>query len=380
MRRRHRWPALVGLVAILVLLVGCSASTDLLRPAAKVRADVQHTAPCAAPNGQNPTFWRVEGNHLLDTRRQVMIPYGVTLYDLARPNWQQASAGQEQLMKGAITEWCTNFIRLQLAPAHLLDQNPYDGAYVRAIEAQVAYAASWNQNVILSAQTELDHADGGGANPTTQTLRFWRTLAPLFKADPRVWFDLFNEPRLNAGSATWQLWQQGGVVGGHTYVGMQQVVDTIRAAGAPNLIFAEGPDFGETLDGLAGHQLTGPNIAYAVHSYSAHTTAQWDMRFGNAAATVPVLDDEWSQSAAAKNCSASAGTWVPEFLLYLRRHQIGLGVWGFQPGVLLTNTQTFAPTTIPDDYDCQHAGPEVAARNTMGAGQLVEQYFRSYSH
>ena len=38
------------------------------------------------------------------------------------------------------------------------------------------------------------------------------------------------------------------------------------------------------------------------------------------------------------------------------RHQIGLGVWGFQPGVLLTSTQTFAPTTIPDDYACQPAG------------------------
>lgn len=382
MRRRHRWLALVGMAALVVLLTGCATGgARLLRPSPHARTVGRHTAPCAAPYARNPVFSQVEGNHLLDTRKRVIMPYGVTLYGLARTNWRQASADQERLMKGAITEWCTNFIRLQVAPAHLLDRFPYNRDYLRAIEAQVAYAASWDQNVILSAQTEWDQAGGGGPNPTAQTLRFWKVLAPLFKTDPRVWFDLFNEPRLKAGSeaATWQVWQLGGTVGGVTYVGMQQLVNAVRAGGAPNLVFAEGPHWGETLAGLAGHQLTGANIAYAVHSYTAHTRAQWDLRFGDASATVPVLDDEWSQSAAGKSCSPDAATWVPQFLAYLRQHQIGLGVWGFQPGVLLTSTDTFSPTTIPAGYDCQRARAKGEGHNTEGAGQFVEQYFRTYS-
>lgn len=282
-------------------------------------------------------------------------------------------------MKGAITQWCTNFIRLPLAPAHLLDRAPYDRGYAQTIESQVAYAASWDQNVILAAQTEWDRGNEGGPDPTQQTVRFWRVLAQIFKADPRVWFDVFDEPRLDAGDATWQVWQDGGVVGHRTYVGMQQLIDAIRAAGAPNLVFAEGPDRAGSLAGLADHQLTGPNIAYAVHAYSARTPAQWDLRFGDASATVPVLDDDWSQAAVVRGCSANAGAWVPELLAYLRRHEIGLGVSGFQPGVLLTSTQTFAPTTLPAGYACAHGAPKDAARNTEGAGQLVEQYFRAYA-
>lgn len=382
MRRRHRWPAVIGAVALVVLLAGCaSAGARVLRPWPHMRTAAPHNAPCAAPYVRNPVFSQVEGNHLLDTGRRVIMPYGVTLYGLARTNWQQASADQDRLMKGAITEWCTNFIRLQVAPAHLLDRAPYDREYLRAIEAEVAYAASWDQNVILSAQTEWDQGGGGGPNPTPQTVRFWKVLAPLFKTDPRVWFDVFNEPRLKAGSEalTWQVWQQGGTVGGATYVGMQQLVNAIRAGGAPNLIFAEGPNRAETLAGLEGHQLTGANVAYAVHSYSAHTPAQWDLRFGNASATVPVLDDEWSQAAVGKTCSADAATWVPQFLVYLRQHQIGLGVWGFQPGVLLTSTDTFSPTTMPTGYACQRTGAKGQGHNTEGAGQVVEQYFRTYS-
>lgn len=370
------------MAALVVLLAGCaSAGGRLFEPSARTRAVTHHAPPCAPAYARNPVFSRVEGNHLLDTRNRVLMPYGVTLYGLARPHWRTAVTDQESLMKGAITEWCTNFIRIQISPSHLFDRVPYDREYARAIEAQVAYAASWDQNVILAAQTEWDRAGGGGPNPTQQTVRFWRLVAPLFKTDPRVWFDVFNEPRLKGDSeaATWQVWQQGGAVGGVRYVGMQQLVDAIRAGGAPNLIFAEGPDRGQTLAGLAGHQLTGTNIAYAVHAASMRSPAEWNLGFGDASATVPVLDDEWSQSAADKTCSPSAGIWVPRFLAYLREHQIGLGVAGFQEGVLLTSTNTFAPTTIPAGYACQRGGAREQAHNTQGAGQLVEQYFRTYA-
>lgn len=381
MRMSQRWLGLVAMAALVVLLSGCAAGGTRLLRLPQARAEAQHAPPCSAPDVQNPVFSRVEGNHLLDTRGRVIMPYGVTLDALAHQGSEQTAAAQESLLKGAITEWCTNFIRLEIAPARLFDQRPFDQSYVRAIEAEVAYAASWDQNVILAAQTQWDRGGARSANPTAQTVRFWKMVAPLFKSDPRVWFDLFNEPRLNAGSgaATWQVWQQGGIVDGVAYVGMQQLVEAVRGTGASNLIFVEGPYSGATLAGLAGHQLAGAGIAYAVHTHAPRTPAQWDARFGNASAIVPVLDDEWGQSAVDKNCSPNAGTWVPQFLAYLRDHRIGLGVSGFQPGVLLTSTVTFSPTTIPAGYACQHTGAKASDHNTEGAGQLVEQYFRTYS-
>ncbi|MBO0703273.1 MAG: cellulase family glycosylhydrolase, partial [Candidatus Dormibacteraeota bacterium] len=211
----RRWLVLTALVTLVVLL-GWAVGARPQPSATSTRLEAQRSAPCAAPDAQNAVFSRVEGNHLLDTHHRVIMPYGVTLYGLARPHWQGTVTNQEWLMRGAMTEWCTNFIRIELSPAALLARSPYDPGYVHAIEAQVAYAASWNQNVILAAQTEWD-AGGAPVDPTRQTVRFWRTLAPLFRSDPRVWFDLFNEPRLNAGPASWQVWQQGGTVHGRSY-------------------------------------------------------------------------------------------------------------------------------------------------------------------
>jgi endoglucanase len=64
-----------------------------------------------------------------------------------------------------------------------------------------------------------------------------------------VFFDLYNEPRLatdatDSPDATWNLWRNGGpsTVDGTTYqfVGMQALVDRIRATGANNVIVAGG--------------------------------------------------------------------------------------------------------------------------------------------
>jgi hypothetical protein len=177
---------------------------------------------------------------------------------------------------------------------------------------------------------------------------------------------------------------------------MQQLVNSVRSvAGEGNLILVEGPHVAEDLSGLPGHLITGANIAYAVHAYDQYSAAKWDTTFGQAAQTVPVIIDEWSEwnsSGKKGSCSRKAATYVPRFFSYLREKQIGLGAWGMIPGVLVTDTTTFTPTQITGTYTCFVSQSEIdivasnrahngsqPVPNAQGVGQLLQAYFRQYS-
>jgi hypothetical protein len=355
-------------------------------------------ARCSAPDPSNPTFASVSGNHLIDTQGRVMVPYGITVFGLADKDWQTTSSSQDDAqIKAAITKWCTNFVRLQIAPANLLSFQPYNTAFLRAVESEVNLALSYDQNVILTAQTER-YTTEPESSPTQQTIQFWQVLAPIYSHNPRIWFDLFNEPRLSSGNqinTMWDDWQNGVNYDGQHYVGMQRLANAVRqAAGDTNLILIEGPGGGTTLANLSSHLIQGVNIAYAVHPYNETKEKQWNYHFGNAANTVPVVADEWSEYAdtGRGECKDNAATFVPQFFSYLRQKQIGLGAWGMIPGVLVTNTTSFTPTQITPTYSCNVASTQVATMATdrndnggaavvqaQGVGQLLQNYFIEYA-
>lgn len=352
---------------------------------------------CARPDPANPVFSHVSGNHLIDTHGRVMIPYGITVFGLALPNWQAGATQDRRQITAAITKWCTNYVRLQVAPANLLSARPDNAAYLAEVRREVQLALGYDDNVILTAQTEKTAKPAGShpaAGPTAQTVQFWRVLAPLYKHNPRVWFDVFNEPRLKGGPSLWNDWRNGTTVAGQHYLGMQQLVSAIRAAaGDRNLIVVEGPRGAQTLSDVGSNRITGANVAYAVHPYAQKSAAVWTSDFGQAASTVPVLADEWSTSSLPRHgsCGPSPAAWVPEFFSYLRQRQIGLGAWGMVPGVLVTNTSAFTPTTLTGSFTCVQ-GPQAklvannASHNggrpvsqTQGVGELVQAYFARYA-
>ncbi|MCL4508202.1 MAG: glycoside hydrolase family 5 protein, partial [Chloroflexi bacterium] len=135
---------------------------------------------------------------------------------------------------------------------------------------------------------------------------------------------------------------------------MQTLVDTIRGQGNPNLILADGLATGEDLNAVPNHLLHGGNVVYAVHPYfnaTQHATAaEWDHWFGDAAATLPVVADEWGeyQSSSHGECFPQAPVLVPQFLAYLRRKQIGLIGYALYPGILIRGWNFADPTAF--DY------------------------------
>ncbi len=131
---------------------------------------------------------------------------------------------------------------------------------------------------------DLHWSDGGewGQNigqhvmPDRNSLAFWKDVASVYKDHPAVIFDLYNEPH----NVTWDVWQHGGKVSekgkdgqkrDFEAVGMQAMLDTVRATGAKNVVIVGGLDWAYDLSGfLEGYRLDdrgGHGIVYANHSY-----------------------------------------------------------------------------------------------------------------
>ena len=398
MRAGRWWTAAVAVAGLLATATvpACGVLHRSARPLASAPPPASAGPPaaaasCSAPDRANPVFSHTSGSHLIDTRGQVMVPDGITVFGLALKDWQAQEAQDRRQIKAAITTWCTSYVRLMVAPAGLLSARPDDAAYLAAVRSEVQLALSYGNDVILCAQTERWPGSQPADGPTQQTVQFWRVLAPIYRHNPRVWFDVFNEPRLKTGNV-WGTWQHGGTVAGQHYLGMQQLVTAVRAAaGDTNLIIVEGPLAAQTLSGVPSHPITGANVAYAVHPYGQTSVAGWNSHFGQVASTVPVLADEWATSGLRKHgsCGPDPAIWVPRFFAYLHARQIGLGAWGLVPGVMVTNTASFTPTRLGSSFTCLHGrGAAIASKNAasnggravpqaQGVGQLVQHYFRS---
>jgi hypothetical protein len=311
----------VGVVACGIAMVAAPGA----EPSVQSAAALTQSEPCLAPHSNNPILDHISGNSLIDQNANIMAPYGLTVYGMATQDWQDYAAGVQPNGKSidvneidaAIGQWCTNYVRLQIAPANLVpncnsdvlgscnqgascQQDPncagyVDQAFLTEIKNEVQEAISYHQNVILSAQTEKFSSNGQGweSNPNEQTDYFWQILAPIYHTNPRIWFDLFNEPHLcdngdcsQTSAQKWDTWLNGGTENGHTYVGMQQLVNDVRAAteNNTNLILLEGINWGSTLNGLPS--ISGSKTDYAVHTYTQTNQSTKNSHFGNEAATV----------------------------------------------------------------------------------------------
>jgi Cellulase (glycosyl hydrolase family 5) len=325
--------------------------------------------------------FRVVGNHLVDARGHDFIPYGMTINGLAHPGWQAHVGPDLRHIRATATTWCANTVRIQAAPSNLLAHpssgRPYNRAFLAALMAQVTLARRLGLAVVLTAQTEDTTLAPG---PTTQTIQYWRVLEEHLQGQGGIMFDLFNEPRLWAGSVsrTWMLWQKGGRYHGVSYLGMQTLANRLRRDHIGRIFWIEGPFVANALpDQLLQHEITGENMVYDVHHpRGTHSPRNWWEQFGELSVRVnePVVLGEWAQYAAPKTeCWPDARRTVPAFLQYLHVHKIGLVVWALKPGVLVQRTGNgTTPTVLKANYACR-AGLD------QGAGALIQQYFHRYN-
>ncbi len=320
------------------------------------------------------------------------LPRGVQIVGLVAPRGSlrgrfvaaRAHFGEAELAAARAAH--ADVIRFQVSQYGLDPRSPlYSPAYVRQVRAAVERARALGLTAIVSLQAEVFAGLSRTCPmPDAASGRVWRELAPMFAGDPGVMFELFNEPSLGASPGNWRTWKNGGAVMGSygrtcQAVGMQTLIDRIRAEGATNVIIVPGLAWETTLAGMPRLRDPAspgsPQLAYGIHypSLTRGSTA-WDREFGNASARVPVLVTEWYASSYLAACRSEDPARAAWLLDYLASKQIGVIGYAFDvPGSIVANW-SYAPTSYAD-FACQNPptppGATPLAGPQEGPGRLL---------
>jgi len=161
--------------------------------------------------------------------------------------------------------------------------------------------------------------------PDANSVIFWQEVAEIYQEDSRVLFELYNEPYIGS----WEVWLNGGQSGeGFVGVGMQDLYDAVRDAGAENIVIIGGLTWASDLSEVPSYRVQGYNIVYAAHPYDhggGTQLAYWETAWGFLAATDPVLLTEFGNY----NCN---GQYYADVIDYAASKGIGWTAWAWYPG------------------------------------------------
>ncbi|WP_327351359.1 cellulase family glycosylhydrolase [Streptomyces sp. NBC_01304] len=274
--------------------------------------------------GTGPPALHAEGNKLVDaagaTRRMLGVNRSGAEFMCVQGYGIFDGPVDDAAIK-AIADWKANTVRIPLNEECWLGLDnikpEYAGAnYVNAIKDLVKRVEahgmtplvelhwSWGQYTGNSAGCSDIHASCQKPMPNARhTPAFWTSVADTFKSDPAVVFDLFNEPYPDRATSTaaeaWTCWRDGGTCPGIGYevAGMQDLLDTVRATGARNLVLIPGIAYSNDLSQWLQHRPTDPleNVAAAWHIYNfnvCNSESCWNSQLAPVAAEVPLVAGE----------------------------------------------------------------------------------------
>lgn len=334
-----------ALLAALSLAGAFSAPAHALSTA---RAAQSYNAYAAGP-------YTVQGNAILDAQGR---PY--TFHGVARDGLEFSCRGDAYLAPQYLallgpplpgvsgTFWYGNTVRLPLSEAFWLHGQPQQRCSATSYQILVRKTIDTILLLHLNVIIDLQWTDAGGQStggswqmPDEDSVLFWRQMARLYGQYPAVLFELYNEPHPYPSTGDpWGCWRSGCQVVrdnsndfycgcrltfSYRAVGMQTLVDTIRQAGARNLVLVGGLNWGYDLSNLPLYALSGPNIVYDTHPYPYQgkmTPGDWQTGFGQVSATYPVISAESGEY----DCKAD---FMQRLVPYLDAHRISWIGWAW---------------------------------------------------
>jgi hypothetical protein len=300
------------------------------------------------------------------------VAEGVTLVGLVspegqvrnKPTYAAARAGFGTGMLDEVGRFGADLVRLQVSQTALDPKSKgYDPDYRAEVLDGVAQARAAGYSVLVSMQWHgvAGQSDSEGL-PTASTRRAWRTIADDLGGDRGILFEIFNEPPGNPRTpAEWVPWQES----------MQSLVDSLRKAGAQNVLLVPGSQFSRSLAGAPPLDDPLGRLGYAVHPYLGkhnQTRAQWEKKFGDFARTHPVMATEFNAQSGGNYCRPELEAQTEDLLGYLREKRIGLVAWALDMPNLRNADGSY---TSLDVLVCG----ERRAGGRGGAGQLIHEYF-----
>jgi endoglucanase len=335
----------IKLTPIPVAVIDAADAAAEAKEAARIAALPKPKPQVPAPDpAKVPPELHVAGNQLQTAARQTVWLQGVAVPSL---EW---SAGGDHVLESirvAIKDWKANVIRLPIRENFWFGHGPYqnDGGmkYRQLVDDAVNLCAGNGAYIVLDLHDFRA--------PTEAHVAFWRDLAPRYKNNPAVLYELFNEPH----DLTWDVWRNGGVVtdkkkSGNvaaenkaklttfTTVGMQRLVDAIRGTGAKNILIAGGLDWSYDLSGIltgsAPDDRAGNGIVYSAHVYPWKD--HWQDKFVCVAEKYPLFlgevgADTQKMDFVPADKQEDPSTWVPDILGLIQSHHLNWTAWDFHP-------------------------------------------------
>ncbi|TVR51419.1 MAG: glycoside hydrolase family 5 protein [Puniceicoccaceae bacterium] len=322
-----------------VVLMGCAIVGAVLAMVVP-RSFAAPAASRTDPEASHPPALQVKGNQILDAAGREVWLQGVNVASL---EWSTEGEHVLRSIRVAVEDWGANVIRLPVTEDRWFGraQGQEDGgrAYRDLVDAAIEAAAGRGAYLIIDLHRYRA--------PTPAHLEFWESAAVRYANHPAVLFSLLNEPH----GIDWEVWKHGGPVGvvsddsdgienpealeAFESVGMQRLLDAIRATGATNPVIAAGLDWGYDLSGiLRGYALDDPagNLIYDSHVYP--WKQDWQRAFLEAAERFPVLIGEVGcepEPMPWQNETEDPATWAPDMLGIIQERRLHWTAWCFHP-------------------------------------------------
>jgi hypothetical protein len=338
---------------------------------------VATSAPPVASAASVPLSIRVQGTELINGAGNQVQLRGVnrdgTEYACVQ-GWGIFDGPSDAASIAAIKSWHVNVVRIQLNEDCWLGINGVNPAYSGANyrNAIAAYVKLLRNHGLYTILTLTDSAPGKTLSQNAGTQmpdeshapRVWKQLATRFKSMPSVIFDLFGEPypdNNTTSTGAWTCWRDGGTCPQLSFkaAGMQQLVSTVRATGATNVIMLGGIGYASVLDQWAAYAPTDPlnQLAASLHDYyfgGCTTSDCWNANLTDIG-NVPLITDEMGFAGYIDNYMAWADPLHVSYLAWT------WDTWGCDGGQALISDYTGTPCS-PYGADYQQHLATVAAR------------------
>jgi endoglucanase len=279
-------------------------------------------APAPTPTPVPTTAWlNVVGNQILNSQGQQVVLKGVNIADpeqLDTKTWERPNTTARSIASLATDQYFSEVVRLPILPGNTAypnegffsTTNGYDVYFKNHIEPVVTDLTSKGIYVIIDLHYVSDY---DALYPKVQA--FWTYMAPKFKDNPFVIYEIFNEPIYPNDWATWK----------NTIA--QPATNLIRSLAPNNLVFIGGPNWSSNMAGAATNPVTGSNLVYIGHVYSNQTPTMWDSRYGALADKYPLFISEWGfETGGTEGGDINYGQ---QFESWMRLHKLGWTAWTF---------------------------------------------------
>jgi hypothetical protein len=325
-----------------------ATSTPTNTPVQATNTPAQPTStPTSTASGGSLPGLHVAGTQLLTANNQPVVLRGVnrsgTEYACIQ-GWGIFDGPSDAASIQAMQTWGINGVNIGLNEDCWLGINgvpaQYGGStYQQAIVRYTKLLESYGMYPVISLFWEApgtQQATGQIAMPDADhATALWQSVANTFKGDPDVILRLKEEPYPAGNSdstAAWQCWLTGGSAcsEGYPVVGMQALINTIRATGATNVIQVPGIQYANTMDQFLTYLPSDPlhNLMGVVDVYPngniCGNDSCYNSEYAPVIARLPFMAGEFGESVNGDVCSVSASN---DFMNWMDQHHSGYFAW-----------------------------------------------------